>query len=94
MTALGWKADTHPGRMSALTDTGRSGALIQPDLNDSFRPEADTRYERPRRVTGVFILLKYRTPELRKKFAEGFLCITEEIIDGRRSCLENYFKCG
>jgi hypothetical protein len=26
MTGLGWIADTQPGRMSALTDTGRSNA--------------------------------------------------------------------
>ena len=33
MAALGWKADIQPGRMSALTDTGRSEALEWPDLN-------------------------------------------------------------
>ena len=33
MSALGWKADTRPGPMSALTDTGRSNALEEPDLN-------------------------------------------------------------
>jgi hypothetical protein len=35
MTALGRKADIEPGRMSAFTDTGRSGALKQVDLNVS-----------------------------------------------------------
>jgi hypothetical protein len=40
MTALGWKADTQPGRMSALTDTGRSEALRRPESNGSYRPKA------------------------------------------------------
>jgi len=31
MTALGWKADTRPGRISALTDTGRSDRQNLPD---------------------------------------------------------------
>ena len=33
MAVLGRKADTRPGRMSALTDTGRSDALRTPELN-------------------------------------------------------------
>jgi hypothetical protein len=37
MAALEWKADTRPGRMSALTDTGRSAALKRADLNVSMR---------------------------------------------------------
>ena len=40
MAALGRKADIQPGRMSALTDTGRSEALKQPNLNVRYRPEA------------------------------------------------------
>ena len=43
MTALGWKADTRSGRMSALTDTGRSEVLKRADLNDRFRPRADAK---------------------------------------------------
>ena len=35
MTALGWKADTRPGRMSALAEIGHSEALRKPDLNGS-----------------------------------------------------------
>jgi hypothetical protein len=42
MAGLGWKADTRPGRMSALTNTGLSEALKRPDLNVRYRPEADT----------------------------------------------------
>jgi hypothetical protein len=40
MSALGWKAAVHPGRMSALTDTGRSEALRRPEMNGNYRPEA------------------------------------------------------
>ena len=40
MAALGRIADGHPGRMSALTNSGRSDALKWPDLNGSSRPEA------------------------------------------------------
>lgn len=40
METLGWKADNRPGRMSALTDTGRSATLKRPDFNDSYRPGA------------------------------------------------------
>lgn len=38
VAALGWKADIQPGRMSALTNTGRSEALELADLNGRFRP--------------------------------------------------------
>jgi hypothetical protein len=41
MSALGWKAAVHPGRMSALTDTGRSEALRRPEMNGNYRPEAE-----------------------------------------------------
>ena len=41
MTALGRKADIQPGRMSALTDTGRSEDLRLSRLNGSFRPMPD-----------------------------------------------------
>ena len=40
MAALGWKADIQTGRMSALTNTGRSEALELAKLNVSYRPEA------------------------------------------------------
>jgi hypothetical protein len=33
MSGLGWKADTRRGRMSALTNTGRSEVLKPPNLN-------------------------------------------------------------
>jgi len=36
MAALGWKADTPPGRMSALTDTGRSEVLEPAKFHGSF----------------------------------------------------------
>jgi hypothetical protein len=35
MTALGWKADTQPGRMSAFTNTGRSEPSKSLELNGS-----------------------------------------------------------
>ena len=34
MTALEWKADAQPGRMSAFTVTGHLEALKRADLND------------------------------------------------------------
>jgi hypothetical protein len=40
MTALGRKADIQPGRMSALTNSGRSEVLEPAKVNGSFRPEA------------------------------------------------------
>ena len=46
MSALGRKADVKPGRMSALTDTGRSEVLRRSNLNGSYRPipDAKSRY--------------------------------------------------
>jgi len=44
MTALGWKADTRPGRVTALTNTRQSDALNWPDLDGSYRPEAVGRH--------------------------------------------------
>ena len=41
MAALGWKADTRLGQMSALADTGRSGSLKSPNLSVCYRPIAD-----------------------------------------------------
>jgi hypothetical protein len=41
MTALGWKADTRPGRILTLTNTGRSLRPKQPDLDRSLRSETD-----------------------------------------------------
>jgi hypothetical protein len=35
MAALGWKVDVQAGQMSAFTDTGRSDALRNADLNGS-----------------------------------------------------------
>jgi len=35
MAALGWKADTQPGRMSVPTNTGRSVALKSPKFDGS-----------------------------------------------------------
>ena len=41
MTALGCKADARPGRMSALTNTGRSVRKNLPITNGGLRPGAD-----------------------------------------------------
>ena len=38
MAALGRQADNQPGRMTALTNTGRSECLELPNLNGSQRP--------------------------------------------------------
>lgn len=39
--SISWMAETHPGQMSALINTGRSDCRILPKMNVRYRPEAD-----------------------------------------------------